>query len=106
MLKHFAVLLFFFGMIAGQSTYSQQVVFPEVLLKNVPTDVQVQSDVELDYLILNKDTVPLSKTGEHYVMIVSLPNNNIHFENANVEYDQPRSEERRVGKECRSRLTP
>src|SRR5690554_6587212 len=89
MLKHFAVLLFFFGMIAGQSTYSQQVVFPEVLLKNVPTDVQVQSDVELDYLILNKDTVPLSKTGEHYVMIVSLPNNNIHFENANVEYDQP-----------------
>lgn len=89
MLKHFAALLFFFGMIAGQSTYSQQVVFPEVLLKNVPTDVQVQSDVELDYLILNKDTVPLSKTGEHYVMIVSLPNNNIHFENANVEYDQP-----------------
>ncbi|HLV42963.1 MAG TPA: Na+/H+ antiporter NhaC family protein, partial [Brumimicrobium sp.] len=69
--------------------YSQQVVFPEVLLKNVPTDVQVQSDVELEFLILNQDTLPVIKTGDNYVMIVSLANDIIHFESADVQFEKP-----------------
>lgn len=89
MLKNFAVLLIFIGFIAVPFAHGQQVVFPEVVLKNVPTDVQVQSDEELDYLILNKDTVQVTKAGENYVMIIALPNDDIHFENSNVQYEKP-----------------
>jgi Na+/H+ antiporter NhaC len=89
MLKNFAVLLIFIGFIAVPFAHGQQVVFPEVVLKNVPTDVQVQSDEELDHLILNKDTVQVTKAGENYVMIIALPNDDIHFENSNVQYEKP-----------------
>ncbi|HZH86766.1 MAG TPA: Na+/H+ antiporter NhaC family protein [Brumimicrobium sp.] len=89
MFKNFTLLLFLIGFITVPTSFGQKVIFPEVLLKNVPTDVQVQSDEELDYLILNKDTIQVSKAGENYVMIVALPNDNVHFENSNIQYEKP-----------------
>src|SRR5690554_54833 len=89
MFKNFTLLLFLIGFITVPTSFGQKVIFPEVLLKNDPTDVQVQSDEELDYLILNKDTIQVSKAGENYVMIVALPNDNVHFENSNIQYEKP-----------------
>lgn len=89
MLRKIATLLFITFLFAGQLGLSQNVIFPEVVLKNVPTDIQVQSDVELDYLILNKDTLQLNKAGESYVMNVKLQDDNILFENANVQFEKP-----------------
>ncbi|HLW30337.1 MAG TPA: Na+/H+ antiporter NhaC family protein [Brumimicrobium sp.] len=89
MLKKFTVLLFTFGLFAVQTVNSQRVLFPEVLLKNVSTDVQVQSDEELKFLILNGDTLQVNKAGKNYVMIVSLKDDDIHFENKDIQFEKP-----------------
>jgi hypothetical protein len=89
MLNKVIFLLFFLGLISVQVVNSQKVIFPEVILKNIPTDVQVQSDEELDYLILNKDTLVVNKTGERYMTEVVLKDDNIQFENAKVEFEKP-----------------
>ncbi len=89
MLRKIATLLFITFLFAGQMAFSQNVIFPEVVLKNVPTDVQVQSETELDYLILNNDTLILNKVGDKYVMSVKLKNDNIQFESTSVEFEKP-----------------
>src|SRR5690554_4697215 len=127
MIKNAVSFLIFICLFTNSMSFGQKVIFPEVILQNVPIDVQVQFEGELDYLILNQDTLQVQKAGEHYVMNVTLENDTIHFENSNVQYIKPlvipgwlsllppliaimlaltfkevfsRSEERRVGKEC------
>ncbi|RYM36071.1 Na+/H+ antiporter NhaC family protein [Brumimicrobium glaciale] len=89
MLRKIVTILFITFLFAGQIAFSQNVIFPEVVLKNVPTDIQVHSETEIDYLILNKDTLQLNKAGDKYVMNVTLENDNIQFENTAIEYEKP-----------------
>ncbi|PWH85404.1 Na+/H+ antiporter NhaC family protein [Brumimicrobium oceani] len=89
MLRKVLIFLFITLFCTGQTGFSQNVIFPEVVLKNVPTDVQVQSDVELEYLILNKDTLELHQAGDSYVMNVKLENDIIKFSNPTIEYEKP-----------------
>ncbi|RFC54329.1 Na+/H+ antiporter NhaC family protein [Brumimicrobium aurantiacum] len=89
MLRNFSALLLFFSLTIGQVGLCQQVVFPEVILKDIPTDVQVQSEKTLNFLVLNGDTIEVKKAGEVYVMKVQLSNDDIHFENPNISFEKP-----------------
>jgi len=89
MIKKTLFLTFILGLLSIQMAVAQKVVFPEVMLKNVPTEVQVQSTDSLSELIVNGDVVPVEKAGENYRMTVAFSSDNIQFENKNVTFEKP-----------------
>ncbi|PKR81175.1 sodium:proton antiporter [Brumimicrobium salinarum] len=89
MLKHIAFLLVFLIAFLNNSAFSQEVVFPEVMLKNVPTDVQVKAVESADFLILNGDTLVLEEAGENFKMKVKLADDDIHFTDPNIRFEKP-----------------
>lgn len=90
MLKNIVALLFI-ALLFAQTALGQQVVFPEVILKDVATDVQVQGEevVGLDYLILNQDTLLLEQAGDNYIMEVKLSNDELQFKNPAISFEKP-----------------
>lgn len=67
----------------------QTVVFPEVVLKGVATDVKIYSDEDLGEIKLNDRVLELVEKGEYYTAKVTLTSNEIDFNSTDIEYNQP-----------------
>lgn len=81
----FTILMIF--TILGSS--AQQVVFPDVVLKNTPTEFEVFAQDSMNQIRINGEFIPLEGKEGNYKGEITLPNDEVHFESAEVTFNQP-----------------
>ena len=76
-----------FFIILGSS--AQQVVFPDVVLKNIPTEFEVFAQDSMNQISINGELIPLQGKEGNYKGEITLPNDDVHFESEEVTFNQP-----------------
>src|SRR5690554_141686 len=89
MLRILVVLFLFISCLINTFSYSQQVLFPEVMLKDIPTEVSVVADESVDAILLNGDTLALRRVGDEAFVKITLKDDVIQFQEASIQYNQP-----------------
>ncbi|MDX1652649.1 MAG: Na+/H+ antiporter NhaC family protein [Brumimicrobium sp.] len=84
--KFLVSFLFFFSLF---SLKAQEVVFPEVILKNVETEVKVFSQEPMEFMVLNGDTLMLNALEDHYATKVVLESDQLEFSNTEITFNKP-----------------
>ena len=69
--------------------FGQEVVFPEVILKGVPTEVPVIGGYEIEFVELNGETLPVRQVGDQAFIKITLEDQNIQFSDASISYNEP-----------------
>lgn len=69
--------------------FGQEVVFPEVILKGVPTEVPVIGGDEIEFVELNGETLPVRQVGDQAFIKITLEDQNIQFSDASISYNEP-----------------
>jgi len=68
---------------------AQQVVFPDVVLKNIPTSFEVFAQDSMNQISINGEEIPLEGKDGNYKGEITLSNNNVSFESSEVTFNQP-----------------
>lgn len=89
MLRILVVLFLFISCLINTFSYSQQILFPEVMLKDIPTEVSVVADESVDAILLNGDTLALRRVGDEAFVKITLKDDVIQFQDASIRYNQP-----------------
>jgi Na+/H+ antiporter NhaC len=76
-----------FFTILGSS--AQQVVFPDVVLKNIPTEFDVFTQDSITEISINGETIPLDGKEGSYKGEITLSSDNVHFESEEITFNQP-----------------
>ncbi|MFA5573809.1 MAG: Na+/H+ antiporter NhaC family protein [Brumimicrobium sp.] len=80
-------LLFFISFL--HSSMGQEILFPQVILKNIPTEVIIQSDENIEFITVNGERLPVNKLGKNYATTITLSDQEIHISEKYFEYETP-----------------
>ncbi|MEX1190676.1 MAG: Na+/H+ antiporter NhaC family protein [Brumimicrobium sp.] len=82
-------LIVFISLFCLSNTNAQEVIFPDVVLKNTPTDIKVFSEKPLDHIVLNDDSILLKANNGHFVGTVELDNDKVSFSSPTIKSNKP-----------------
>lgn len=76
-------------LVFNSPVYATQVEFPQVVLKNVPTDIRVYTEDTLEVITLNNEIIPLIERDGFYKGTITLKDDKIQFKDSSTSYNYP-----------------
>lgn len=87
--KNIAIVSVLVVFLSVQFSFGQNLVFPKVVLKDIPTEIHLQGGEDIETITLNGEVLEVHQTGGQPAITVQLLDANLKFENPDIQYEAP-----------------